>query len=422
MEECFVEGCKRIPAFECNCSENMYMCIDHNGRHMLNEGIHTLTRISFLPTNSSIDSYLKKYKEIMASYNLIIKNTREFCFSVIQNLNASAEKVLKEINQLKCFIKGVMKNLLLKTEFRYSEMVQFDSISIQDLSSRELNSKFINKSLKQCFNETIEALTRFKNSDEYAFTFLDPKTKNLRQINLENFQRYLIEFKTDDFEHGSACCRIGDNMYFLYGGSKYPKIPFILNVKTDEIKRLNNNVPITSAGVCLYEKKIYIFGGSEPNNITSSKSYRFNLEKNEWTSISPLSQKSGYTTCSSFSSRIVIVGLNINSVLEYDRRKNRYYDFSKLEAEGERYIFHNFVVAEKNFLYEIEDKKLIVREEIKFAIGKLNIYGSFQRRGFIYFVNFDRQLFRISTTAKNVERINYLVFLIILIIDVYSLE
>ena len=100
--------------------------------------------------------------------------------------------------------------------------------------------------------------------------------------------------------------------------------------------------------------------------------------------------------------------MNIKSVLGYDQLKNCFYEFDKLDVPGKRYVFENYVVAENNFLYEIETDSLIVRREINFEIGSLNIYGSFRREEYIYFVNLDRLMFRLNTLSKQLQKISYL--------------
>ena len=413
MEVCFVEDCQRKPAFSCYCQDKVDICFDHIGNHMMNEGNHKMTRLTFVPSKSNIEPLVKKYKDIIVFYNQIMLNTRDYCNSIIENLNANYARIFKEINELKCLANSVIKNLLKETEFPYPDLIKFKSIIVPDIKLLDLYSMdayklSVNKNMNIVFKSIFAIITKYKDFDNNVLRTTTTSKNFLGFISPQHLQRNFIALEKDIFELNTTFCKINKNTYFIYGGSSFPRTPYILNLESNKISEQKAHVPLSSAGASFWNNKIFIFGGTTGNNQYSSSCYRFNIKRNEWFSIASLSVSCEYTTSSCYCSRILVVGMNIKSVLGYDQLKNCFYEFDKLDVPGKRYIFENYVVAENNFLYEIETNSLIVRSKINFEIGSLNIYGSFRREEYIYFVNIDRLMFRINTISMQLQKISYL--------------
>ena len=257
MEICFAEDCKKKAAFKCDCVNNTYLCFDHSGLHMMDEGSHFLTRLTFFETKLDVDAAVKRYKNIMKNYDFILKNTKDFCNSIIENLNRSAAKIVKQIKESKIFVNSVIKSLICKTEIPYNDYIKYISISTSAPQDFEPICIIINKKLNKTFNSTLNFITRYNSMDENAFMILGPETNCLRLINLENSKKKDIFFDSKIFNKFCSCCRVG-NSYFFYKANSQSSTPFMLNLNENTVTRILPNVPLTCAGASCYNDKIYI--------------------------------------------------------------------------------------------------------------------------------------------------------------------
>jgi hypothetical protein len=89
-------------------------------------------------------------------------------------------------------------------------------------------------------------------------------------IDLETFKKKMITLRANGISSYCASCYLGNFTYFINGGF-CPAIGTtqLINLKTCNVTSLPDSCQRLLSGACLYNNKIYIFGGS-PNGILQS--------------------------------------------------------------------------------------------------------------------------------------------------------
>lgn len=243
--------------------------------------------------------------------------------------------------------------------------------------------------------------------------FIPYSSTDLKKFDLDS-NEISDEVSPDDFilAYGPHLVPITEKKLFIQGGIVELELVsncFIYDTenKTFEQKPCGR---ICGAGACVkFENFVFIFGGASPDGLKPSEHcQRYNLENENWDSISQLPVASYNNTCGVKENQILIVGQHLNALLYYSPQTNTYTDCILIESQYKLLLIHEnslFIVAGNTI------KALENNEWKDYSNGCKQIFStiysySVHKNGYIYFLVPANDIVRLNLDTKILELIS----------------
>ena len=406
------DQCTNNAQFECNCK--FIYCSKHISKHLESSRnhIHKLICKQNILQNQMTKASQEKIKQLESLKHKI----QTLSYELTLKLNQLSRKLIETINS-KIF--NEMQEIMTFSQLEDEDIIHIKYETIMRVVNFEelfklIDDKNIEQSIQTGFEKIFfEFQEKFEANKKFITSYLFIQRNGQDYVNIIDINT-LSKIGTSNVDFmtiGSTPVLIGDDEYFIYGGGHNKLLPNtsrIVNFKKNLFQPLKQFKPCLSAGGCLKNSQVFIFGGKGSFNESESK--KFNLITQTWSKLSTLPYKSTQVTASKVNLKIFFTSWEIEGLYLYRDLDDSYEKVFSLKAERSKYIFDKWVLVRKNYLYEmVDDKSLRKICKVDDFLGDLAYYAGFQKGKFIYFVLFNGQVHRIDTERKCVElvRINW---------------
>ena len=401
---CFSKNCQSKVAFSCNCKANTFSCLDHLGQHMITQGQHMPTPFIASVDETKIKDIQGKIIKVHNYYDILKLKVKIATLELIQKIEQSYNKLIEKIAKQKRINLDLLNDALYNSTVdievlkKIEETEEFD----ESLLEFKLTDQII--SIEEVFNIDIENVKK-----NLLFFNSTCKVSNiLNIIDLSTFKKTAITLPVSDMYSYCASCDLGNFTYFLYGG--YTPIvgsARLVNIKNRTVTPLPCSSPTFLSGACLYNEKVYVFGGCSDGSTPLNLAQQFDLKNKSWSSLCSLPVASYRTTGSVIYGKIYTTGYQMSNVLVYSPESKSYSSFFKLDPNSYKYLLENWIVSTGGGLWEFSNGSFSKYQSPSHSFDNLTIFSSFRRGNFIYFLPNNLQLLRINTKTKSLESVNF---------------
>ena len=413
---CFSTNCLNKVAFSCNCKANTFSCVYHIGEHMITKGNHIPTPFIALVDEAKIKEIQEKYIRVHNYYDKLKQNVKIATCGLIKKIEQSYKKLSEKISKRKKMNLDLLNNALLNSTVDIEVMKQIEEIKEydEDLLEFKLDDQILK--IDEVFNIDFDAMNSkpanidFKttNSEWLFFNSIGSASNIMNLINLTTLKKTVITLPVSDQYCYCASCDLGEFTYFLYGGA-VPAVGScrLMNIKNSTVTPLPSSSPTCITGACLYNERVYVFGGSPDGGSTSTLTQEFDLKNKAWRSLCALPIASYDTRGSVISAKIYVTGNQLPDVLVFCPVSNSYSSIFKLTPNSYKPLFENWIVTSGGDLYEFSNGNFSKCQSHSHAFDHITSSSSFRRDHFIYFMPMNLKLLRINTTTKSLESVTY---------------
>jgi hypothetical protein len=376
-----------------------------------------------IPSVSCQVTYITpEYIQMKKNRSMLIQITRNLS-ELNQRLIRFTCKLIETIQSLTSEISELISNQLKSVQNQLETLessynLQSFQLKLEkepkfEMLFRVFDDSSVEDSIKSGFNRIYSAFDdEFDGSSKYKSSFLMFQTKNQNFLNILNLDTLKLEnnpVSIDSFTFGSSPVLIGDDKFFVYGGVKKGVLSgqaHIVNFRDNSNENLKGNKNLFTAGGCYMNRSVYIFGGKGPLNENEKLTLKFDLTNKTWSNMCSMPFPSMRVTASRYFSKILVIGFKLNYLLQYNVKDNYYSLGFDFKANTSKYIFENWIIVRKDFLYEIIDENNYQRRsKVDYPLEDLSNYCGYRRGVYIYFAQYDGEIFRIDTENKIVNKL-----------------
>ena len=398
---CFEAQCAVQALYTCSCTvPDSYFCAEHFCQHLRRKPGKHIGESLFVELESHQNSeFLSRLKEITNHLHECRSNMYRNAKQLIDYIELSLRKNLKTIHELEVNTVKMISGRSISKEF-YELILSFTT-QIEQLQRDNVDS----------IKDKIKGLFEFKGSDwtecnEMIFS-RDPNTGGLVSIDLTTFKLSALGWAPKIFAYSQAC-KINKNTYFFHGGlmgKSYLGDSYLINIQEMNYKILPTGKCNAFQGSVLKDDKVYIFGGYTGGPLTLSET--FDLKSNTWKSRNPLPCATQSVTAALLNKEIILSGFEMNCCYSYDDKV--FSSILSIPARCYKIVCEGWIFASSTLHENIERNKL---KWVSYNINNpwntfLFTNTVFQKKNFLYFIDYKNSLMRIDTILKKLEAIAY---------------
>ena len=419
---CSYEFCQNQSRFVCKCKPNIQYCANHSTIHCSLKGEHELTSLYTHLDHSSFYSFiqrqLSKHSAISSIIQCINHKSAELIQQIVKLRDQATLQLFQNLNAMELEIKSTYKSheILTQEYINHLETEDYD-LHIEFKEPCRIESEILDF-FTQDFTLNLKLVPN-KNSDLVkSFVFFEKNSQNLNIFDLVDMKTKIIQVESQDyFGDYAGWCRLPGRKIFHFGGQLtafYPPVlsTYIIDVDSGKIEQKQDGLNKKyTVGVCSFiSPHVYVFGGSGLLSSLYSESEKFDIEKNEWTSISMLPFGSDYNSSIIKNSEIYVSGYRLG-VFIYNPQLDSYR--SSLELDSGNKILLN----EGSTVFLLYGSKLYTQEEetwIKSSnptiLSEEIVLKSYpvQRGTSFYFILSDNFIYKFNLVTGTVDRIRAL--------------
>ena len=405
FQNCSFSNCSEDAVLTCSCSNKpRHYCREHISDHCEDGLKHLITHLTVKVLDYKKKEILAinaKNLSILASAKINIINSADNLISLIyQNSNNLVKKIINLEKELSDFNLKIASNLTIEKEkYLYVKNLKLNEFKAP---SSHLHQSIIDYfSINLCAKES----QFYEDGDDSHLIFTRfGKAEKLTSINLSNFKTTTINNSPIIPSHTIAC-RIKKDVYFINGGfvdPTYYRESYIINLKEGSFEKLPNSIPRRSGASVCKRDKVYVFGGFNGKRLEKSES--FDLIEKTWKNEQNLPKPSGGNTAGLIGNVIIVSGFNLAKLYAY--RKGVYSEVLDLPAEKYKIVCNGWVLTSSYlFQYTKSREKPWISHKLNPVLQDvgLDIFTTFYRKEFIYFIDFFDVVWRINTATKEVS-------------------
>lgn len=370
---CFEKGCKDDVVIKCFCSKTpVFSCKLHMAFHMLTktEEPHSFEQIVLNVSKEKKIELIKRILEAIEDLKEYQRDVLKTVSTLVNEISSNAYKIESEIFQIISILRAYTEKIIASAE--YSTNDYFGKILHNNINLREESKLWTASSIFKTLKENSiinfeshshEIYKRLKASNELFLGETQRSNTNdifclYRKLNEES---YIIKLNMLSYEIEEIpillrdviirpiVCGLPDNKLFIGGGStdlNLSDMYYIIDSNERNIQSSFTGNHITHfSGVIYYNELIYIFGGKIGGSMISDSQY-FNLKKNIWQSISPLTSPSSLSCPIVYNHNIILASYHWDYFLCYSPKANNYskiYFNAQSKSSKNLFTYNNIV-------------------------------------------------------------------------------
>jgi hypothetical protein len=231
----------------------------------------------------------------------------------------------------------------------------------------------------------------------------------LIRIDLDTFQVNPVKFGPKVFPYSSVI-PISKQKIFVtggYTGSTSVSDAFVVDFNAKSYESFPSNVKRDAAAILMKGEKVFVFGGIEKKECSLDVCEYFDLNVFKWRRITSLPYPSHANTATLVEDRIFVIGFQLEHLLEYNEKLNKFHEVISLPGDCLKFVFENWIITPQEIL-EFDMKTLrwarfCFSSTLKF--GWLFNHSSVKVDKFIYFIDDINGLLRLDTDQKKIDKI-----------------
>lgn len=388
----------------------------------INSEIGSPTKVNILHTHSKSTDSTPTTITLSQSEQLQLSEKLETIFKFLQE---SREEIVNSTSILVQTLNQLSKtalNISLEYEFKLKAIQNSAKkerpIKLEDLSEisnfyipgklNKLNIDGVLREMQKVFDIKTEDLGKadFHNNSNQLLCSKD-YFEGLVRIDLKTFQVSPLNFAPKVFPY-SNICRVTENQIFVnggYNGTESVPDTYIIDIQSKSYETLPNSIKRDAAGIVYKDRKVFVFGGIEKKGVDLDACESFDIDKYEWSRLTPLPRVSKANTATLLGNRIVVLGFNLEYLLEY--QESGFRELIKLPGDCMKFVFENWIVTPDELLENTGNgfkwTRYCFPNSLKF--GWLFTFSGTRSGKYIYFIDDVNGLLRIDTSEKKIDRI-----------------
>ncbi|CAG9332770.1 unnamed protein product [Blepharisma stoltei] len=309
----------------------------------------------------------KKTKTKFEEWNQEIQlKTQKQVKSLASQLSSTLEELNKKLNEIKNnqdqFNKKVSDQLLIPQELKSKRSAILskpnDPETEQDF--RRTCSLYENSS---CETALIQAYQKYTNAyhQKTSLYIIKNEDNNRTDLVVYDTEYEKEELKLLDYLEplGSDICitQLPKGELFCFGDYPPSGVTFIIDENL-RIQRLPSGTPCFYSSAIYFNKSVYCFGGIDNENALSALSCRFDFNRNQWISLTPIPEADYKCSSIVFKGNIIISGFENENIWRYSIDSNSFATIPSEFGKSKRKILINserlYLIECEGFIYESE--------------------------------------------------------------------
>lgn len=419
---CSYELCQNQPRFICKCKPNVHYCANHSSIHCSLKGEHELKSLFTHLDDSTFSSFIQRQLSTHSAISSIIQYINHKSASLIQQIvklrDQSTLQLSQNLESIHLSIKSAHKTheILTQDYINYLETEDYD-LNIDYPEPGRLESEIFDF-FTQDFTLNLKLVPNQKSDLVKSFVFFEKNSKNLNIFDLVDMKTNIIQVNSQDvFGDYAGWCRLPGRKVFHFGGQLtafYPPVSstYLIDVDSGQIEQKQDGLNKKyTVGVCAFiSPHVYVFGGSGLLSSLYSESEKFDIEKNEWSSISMLPFGSDYNSCIIKNSEIFVSGYRLG-VFVYSPQLDSYSNSLELDSGNK------ILLIEGNTVFLLYGSKIYTQEEENWIrsssltiLSEETVLKSYpvKRGTSFYFILSDNFVYKFNLVTGAVDRVKAL--------------
>ena len=415
-KKCSVGLCDNIPGFVCLCNSS-FICVSHIAEHLLTQKEHKYVLFSRPANKQSQDLVLAELLKHLNNLSLLSKKVLNESSLLIKEILKLTTEFIQQIGKLEESVRNSLEMISKNLESKSNTDDYLHSLCYESLDTvkKELSrwsfplitpgTRKVLKELESLFKLEFVKLPYILPENKFLYFFADDSVQ-LNSFNTEKstIQCFRLPLKQNRGAAGTTCYLPGSKIFYGGGIVKNKTIAnyIIIDEASGEVAVLNGGRARKQGGSCVYDGKVWIYGGCEGDRAMKNCE-NFDLTSMRWQDFTDLPSCSDTSVCL-FDNQLFVTGGQLHTVLQHFPDKNAYLNIFDGLSNKNKFICSGF-----GKLYLIYEDQIFISDnwnQFKWTslplgtrLGKYWVCTWVMYKGSIYFTTGHYSLFN-NTWAK----------------------